>query len=116
MKTKTSKLVRNSALLIAVVSCCFILNSCSSEGETSISLNGNESNLPPELKGLKVYTVSTSATGYVKVAILNGEINSTTYSKGKTTESTIIINQKTGKVYQVKDILIENDSIIVARK
>lgn len=106
--------MKNSILALLLLTS--YLFSCSSEGETHISLDGTQSNLPPELKGLKVYTISTSPISYVKVAVLNNEINSTTYSEGKTSESTIIINQKTGKIYQVKEIISENDTIIVARK
>jgi hypothetical protein len=35
-----------------------LLVSCSQKGETSIIFSGNETNLPPELKGMTVYNVA----------------------------------------------------------
>ena len=67
--------------IILIVS--ILLTSCQDKGETSLYLSGKENTLPDELKGLKVYSVSTGAGTYVKVAILDGQINSTTYSVGK---------------------------------
>ena len=100
------------------ISLMFTLSGCIDKGETIKVLNGTEENLPPELKGLKVYLVGTSNGGSVKVAFLNGEINSTTYLVGKVECTTIILNQNTKKqrVINAKQIISENDSIIVIRK
>ena len=96
----------------------FTLSGCIDKGEAIKVLNGTEDNLPPELKGLKVYVVGTENGGSVKVAFLNGEINSTTYMKGKIQTTTIILNQTPNKqrVINAKQIISENDSIIVIRK
>ena len=96
-------------LLLALMSC--------ERGSTTMSLTGSESALPPELKGLKVYTVSTGIS-YVKVAVLNNQINSTTYTEGKTTHTTIIINPNNGtpRTIECKEIISETDDIIVVRK
>ena len=72
--------------------------------------------LPDELKGLKVYSVSTGAGTYVKVAILDGQINSTTYSVDKVEESTIILNKQNGQIIEVSQVIMENDSLVVCRK
>lgn len=92
------------------------LSSCDDPGETSLRLDGNESNLPEELKGLKVYSVSTGGGNYIKVAILDGKINSTTYREGKYDRSTIILGEEPNRVIQVNQILMENDSLIICRK
>lgn len=94
----------------------FLFSSCDKAGVTSKFLYGDEQDLPEELKGLKVYSVSTGGGTYIKVAILNGDLNSTTYVEGKTTETTIILNKQNGKQIKVSQILVENDSIILCRK
>lgn len=99
-------------LLIALVSLTFV--SCE-RGSTRTSLNGNESALPPELKGLKIYTVSTGISS-VRVAVLDNKVNSVTYPVGKTEETTIIINGGTPRTIECKEIISETDDIIVIRK
>ena len=100
--------------LITLITIILTITSCSDPGSTRVTLNGNESTLPDELKGLKVYNVATDNLGYVKVAVLNNQINSTTYTK----QTTLIINnnQTTPKVIQVKNVIMENDSLIICRK
>jgi hypothetical protein len=71
-----------------------ILISCAGKGTTTEKLSGDEANLPEELKGLKVYKVSTGNGKYVNVAILNSTVNSFTYPVGKHTESTIMVKSK----------------------
>jgi hypothetical protein len=85
-------------------------------GRTSINLTGEEPGLPPELKGLKVYTVADGNTGYVKVAVLNGQVNSTTWSEGKYTQSAIMVNTKHSRVIEIESVLMENDSVIMCKK
>lgn len=104
--------------LITLITIILTITSCSDPGSTRVTLNGNESTLPDELKGLKVYNVATDNLGYVKVAVLNNQINSTTYTVGKTQQTTLIINnnQTTPKVIQVKNVIMENDSLIICRK
>lgn len=103
---------------IAIFTLLTLFTSCSQPGVTSQSLNGTEDELPQELKGLKVYRVSTGSGNYVKVAILNDNINSLTYQNGKLTETVIIVNKNVNgsKVIEVKEILMENDSMIVCKK
>lgn len=102
-------------LLITLVSLTFV--SCE-RGVTNIKLNGDEYGLPSELKGLKVYNVSTGPLSYVKVAVLNGQVNSTTYAVGKTQETTLIINlpNSSTRTIECKEIVSETDDIIVIRK
>lgn len=92
------------------------LTSCSDAGTTQLQLNGNESNLPDELKGLKVYSVATDGGHYVQVAVLDNQINSTTYKVGKQNQSLVIINKGDNKLIEVSSILMENDSLIICRK
>jgi len=90
---------------------------CSERGNTHTKLNGTEQNLPPELQGLKVYTINDGFLSYVKVAVLNGQVNSATYHVGKTTETTIIVKGKNGtRTIIATEILSETDNIIVIRK
>ncbi len=92
------------------------------KGRTTQRLNGNEPGLPPELKGLKVYTVTTGALGEVKVAVLNNQVNSLTYAVGKTTENVIIINSTDSygssqpRTIMAKEVLFENSEIIIVKK
>ena len=72
--------------------------------------------MPPELKGLKVYTVWFNSVDYVNVAVLDGKTNSTTYQKNKTQETTIMLNHRNTTSIREKEILLENDTLIVCRK
>jgi hypothetical protein len=102
-----------AVLLLVVVTTC-----CLNKGEASQNLNGDENELPDELKGLKVYTVGIGNLNNVRVAVLNGEINSLTYTEGKATKTTIIINKDryNKRTIVAKDIVMENDSLILIRK
>lgn len=104
--------------LLSVILLSLVLFSCERAGVTRQKLTGAEEILPAELKGLKVYSVSCGEGEYVNVAILNGEMNSATYSEGKTTETTIVVdkgNYKERTIY-AKEVLSETDDIIVIRK
>ena len=90
--------------------------SCEDKGVTRQPLTGDETNLPPELKGLKVYTVSTGSGNYVKVGILNNQAISTTYKSGKHQQSVILVNKETPRTINVESVISENDSIIVIKK
>jgi hypothetical protein len=92
------------------------LTSCEDKGLTRQTLTGNESNLPAELKGLKIYTVSTGSGNYVKVAVINNQAISTTYKSGKHQQSVILVNKETERTINVESIISENDSIIVIKK
>lgn len=89
--------------------------SCEQAGTTSINLYGEEDKLPQELKGMKVYKVYVDGGNYVRVAVLNNQINSLTYPVGKSQQTTIL-SKETGKLVMVSNIISENDSIIVCRK
>ena len=111
-KFKISKI----AILLLCALLSVVFTSCDSAGVTSQKLNGDEQELPVELKGLKIYSVSTGNGTYVKVAVLDDKINSTTYSEGKFQESTVIVNKRNSKIITVSQILVENDSLIVCKK
>lgn len=106
MKTKLSII----ALAISIVSCTY------NPGETKIRLKGNETSLPEELKGLKVYSVEIENGTYIKVAVMADKVNSTTYKVGKYDESLVIVNKQNNKVIPISSILMENDSLIICKK
>jgi hypothetical protein len=90
--------------------------SCEDKGVTKQWLSGDESNLPAELKGLKVYRVSCGEGEYVRVAVLNNQAVSTTYQDGKVQQSVILVNKEVARTINVESIISENDSIIVIKK
>lgn len=100
-----------------IVTFLFILflMSCEQAGTTTFDLSGGEEKLPQELKGMKVYKVYVDGGNYVRVAILNNQINSLTYPVGKI-QNTTILSKQTGKLIVVNNIISENDSIIVCKK
>lgn len=105
-------------ICMIILALCSLFSSCEDKGTTRMSLNGTEQNLPDELKGLKVYTVSTSNQGgYIRVAVLNNQINSITYPVGKFQATTIIVGSgKEQRLINAKEIISETDSIIVIKK
>lgn len=112
----TKAQLSTSACLLAILCCVLFFSSCDNAGVTQQRLNGNEQDLPPELKGLKVYSVSVGSGSFVKVAVLDNKVNSTAYQVGKVQESLIVVDNSTGKQIKVSQILSENDSVIVCRK
>lgn len=98
-----------------------ILFSCDDKkGDTTQVFNGTE-NLPEEIKGFKLYWVKTSdgfAASGVYIGFLEGyNTTSLTYQSGKTNTSVILVTHKNEiKTILVKEILVENDSIIVIKK
>jgi hypothetical protein len=92
------------------------LSSCEQQGVTRVRLNGNENELPGELKGLKVYSVSIGGGSYVKVAVIGDQVNSVTHHENKQDKTTIIVDKRKQRVIEIENILTENDSIIVCRK
>lgn len=102
--------------IIKLLILLLVLGSCGTPGETGISLRGFEEGLPPELKGLKVYNVETGKFGFVNVAILDNKINSLTYPVDETQQTTIIFNNNPGRVINVSQVLLENDSLIICKK
>ena len=103
-------------ILLAIV---LIFQSCLDKGETRVQLQGTESNLPPELKGLKIYTVSTGPMSEINVAVLNGHIAGEQYKEGKNDAYVTVINPADStnvRIITAKSIISENDSIIVIKK
>lgn len=102
--------------ILSILVLLFLLTSCEDKGVTRQSLTGDESTLPQELKGLKVYRVSCGEGEYVKVGILNNQVISTTYQAGKVKQSVILVNKEVARTINVESIISENDSIIVIKK
>ena len=109
--------MKNRILFAVIIFISFFALSCES-GTTSIQLKGDETLLPEELKGLRVYSVATENWGSVRVAVLNGEVNSLTYPVGKTTQTTIVVNKDryNERLIEAEEVLSETDDIIVIRK
>jgi len=105
-----------SKIIIVLMSLMFILSSCEDAGKTRVNLSNVDEILPEELKGLKIYSVSTGGGNYVQVAVLNNNVASTTYQVGKFSESLIIVNKDTRNLIEVSNVLLENDSIIIFKK
>jgi len=87
-----------------------VLLSCSSKGETTQPLIGTEAGLPPELKGLKVYSVAISQGTSIYVAVLDGKINSVSEKGEDEDKTTIMVNVAKSK------IVYETDSVILLKK
>lgn len=102
--------------IIKLLILLLVLGSCGQKGSTGLELHGTEEGLPPELKGLKVYHVETGRFGFINVAILDNKINSLTYPVGKTQQTTLIVNNNPGRVINVSQVLLENDSLIICKK
>jgi hypothetical protein len=100
--------------IVIITTVLFFMSGCEDPGVTVKRLNGFEDNLPFELRGLKVYSVSLGEGNWVKVAIIDDKVNSLTYSVGKVQETTIVINN--GNRIVNGTIISENDSIIVIKK
>jgi hypothetical protein len=110
-----------SFLLFAVLGIIIAMYGCNQAGTTSKFLNENEeSNLPPELKGLKVYKVSDGIGGNIKVALMpNKNVVSSTYLDGKIYESTIVIQDSennTARTFSSDSISFEDANVIIIRK
>jgi predicted aconitase with swiveling domain len=101
--------------IILTITTLLLISSCSDPGTSEILLDDHK-NLPTELKGLRVYNVSTGRGSSINVAVLNSDLNSVTYRVGKRNESVILIDKQTDKVVQVSSILMENDSLIICKK
>jgi hypothetical protein len=101
--------------IMLTIATALLISSCTDPGTSEILLDDHK-NLPAELKGLKIYNVSTGRGHSINVAVLNSNLNSVTYQVGKRNESVILIDKQTEKVVQVSSILMENDSLIICRK
>lgn len=109
---KTIKILMILLLLVTITSCV-------EKGVTTQKLTGDEQNLPDELKGLKIYSVSTGGGDWIKVAVLNNQINALSYSEGKYSEHVIIVENKDSydeRIIEVEEIISETDDIIVIKK
>lgn len=102
--------------ILTILILLLTFTSCEDKGVTKQWLSGDESTLPTELKGLKVYRVSCGEGDYVNVGVLNNQAISTTYKSGKSTQSVILVNKEVVKTINVESIISENDSIIVIKK
>ncbi len=110
--------MKNKIALALIFSISILFYSCDHKGVTDQRLYGDEEGLPPELKGLKIYTVSIGGGNYVRVAYLEKNPISLTYRSGKVNQTTILINKNDTleRTIEAKEIISENDSIVVIKK
>lgn len=111
--------MKNFVFLLSVL-CAMILTGCLGKGETRGKLNGTEENLPEHLKGLKVDCIGIGGGNYIYVGTLpNRETVSLSYPEGKTKEHVIIVlpdNNCNERTITAKEIIMENDSMILIKK
>lgn len=100
-----------------------LLSSCQEPGTTTNVLSDN-SKLPAELKGLKVYKVTTENGNRIFVGILpNKNITNVQFPQGKGTANLLLVNDiddvnnDNNTVFiKVSNVVFENDSMILCRK
>jgi len=99
-------------LLIALIAASFLLF-CDPPGTTVLEIRGDEEALPTELKGLKVYRVSYDNEGNsMMIAVLDR-------NNMVTTGNSIVLVDNSGwdkREIEIKNIIMENDSMIIALK
>ena len=99
-------------LLIALIAASLLL-SCEAPGTTKLTLKGDEDALPPELKGLKVYSVVYDSSGNcMNIAVLDR-------NNMVTTGNSVVLVDNSGwdkREIEIKKIIMENDSMIIALK
>jgi hypothetical protein len=105
--------IKNMKLISIVIVSLLFLFGCKDKGVSEVELSGFENNLPAELKGLRVYNVSTGNGGYIKVAILN---NSPVVTKIDSHITIIMGKNVKDRIIYAKQIISETDSIIVIKK
>lgn len=95
------------------------LSGCIDKGEVTSSLNGTESNLPEHLKGLRVDRVGIGSGNEIYVATFPGhDVISTQYQTKESNKRVVVIlpAKDTTRNIKIKEILFENNSIILAKK
>ena len=107
------KIVRILSILVIVIS----MFSCGKAGDIR-KYYVDDSKLPIELQGLKVYTVCYADEQWIRIAVLNDKINSISHDEGtnnRTTVTTVVVSSS-NRIINAREIISENDSIIVIRK
>lgn len=107
--------MRKITFLLSILFIVFF-TSCLDKGEVSPRLTGDE-NLPEHLKGLKIDKVGIGGGNDIYVATIpNHQTISLSYVEGKTTENVVVILPDNERTIFAKEILMENDSMILIRK
>lgn len=109
MKTKLFMLIF-AAVLIA---------GCVKKGEVSNKINGELQNLPEHLNGLTVDYVGVGDGNGIYIATLpDRQTISEAYQSGKVQVSVIVVLPKgnNARTVYAKEILLENDSVLLIRK
>lgn len=100
--------------IIIVMICSTFLFSCAEKGESTEKLDGTELNLPPELKGLKVYRVSLGNANYIYVGTIGNTV-STEWRSGTSGYNSVTVPTTT-EPPSLGQTVYENDSIIIIKK
>jgi len=96
-------------IIFLVIFAVVLLSGCYSKGHSELVINGSESSLPDEIKGLNIYKVKIDQMEPATVAILNGVIT----TGGRRTGVTIVLPYDTIKA---NTVLYETDGILIIRK
>ena len=105
-------------IILPLLALTLIVTSCTQAGTTEVRLTGAESNLPAELKGLKIYSVATGYGNTIKVAVFENQVVGSNYPSGKHRQNCINVYKQSGETvsYPASSIIVENDSILVIKK
>jgi hypothetical protein len=82
-----------------------LVSGCNTRGRASLEIEGNEPNLPAELRGIRVWNLDVGHGERVRISILNSSVSTTYYTKEGVITSTV-----------ERDVLWENDSLMLVRK
>lgn len=100
------KILCMTVLLLGIISC--------TPGDTKKIIDGTEAGLPPELRGLRIYTVNTGTLSNIKVGLIDSHLRGIEYVANKKSEYIVIVCPD-GRVIEAKEIITENDSVMVIR-
>jgi len=106
---------RNMKLLLLAFLSLFVF--CVDPGVTNEVILEKQ-NLPEQFKNLKIYYVSVGNGSYVYIASLNDAINSVS-TTGKAAETVLMFDNgfsSSRREIGIKNIILENDTMIIARK
>ena len=111
-----------SILIVCLIGIFSVVSSCNVDAGHSkpIMSNGDDTNLPEHLKGLKVDKVGLGGVDIYVATLPDHNVVSTEYSSGKTHTSVIVIlgdsitNDE--RIIKGRKILLENDTVVMILK
>lgn len=104
---------RTSIFVMSMILLVMLTTNCGMPGDARLRLHGDEGNLPPELKGLKVYNVKLGGPEHIKIAVIDNKVVGTSYLEGKVDTHVGIVDLNKVKK---NSIVYEDDNFIIIRK